>query len=103
MNAVVSHAQQAGETQRGALCVIVRVGNTVRYVSAAEAREDDRQRERRKVAVIIIMKVTIIIITFTEQQQTLVGLQSQLQNAAPTESTLPANAPSAARAAAEFI
>lgn len=96
MNAVVSHAQQAGETQRGALCVIVRVGNTVRYVSAAEAR-------RRKVAVIIIMKVTIIIITFTEQQQTLVGLQSQLQNAAPTESTLPANAPSAARAAAEFI
>lgn len=102
MNAVVSHAQQAGETQRGALCVIVRVGNTVRYVSAAEAREDDRQREREKVAVIII-KATIIIRTFTEQQRALVGLQSQLQNAAPTESTLPAHAPSAARAAAEFI
>lgn len=30
-----------GRRSGGALCVIVRMDNTVRYVSAAEAREDD--------------------------------------------------------------
>lgn len=62
MNAVVSHAQQAGETQRGALCVIVRMVYTVRYVSAAEAREDkcpagDRRGKKVEIKMIKVTKL----------------------------------------------